>query len=427
MISEVLDPTTGQVRRTSLRGPERGDYPQPIYRLRLDGKDISDRLAPRLVSLELTDKRGLEVDELTLTLSDHDGRLPLPPLGGTLQLELGWSNTGLVDKGSYLIAEINHNGAPDLLKLRARSADLSKSFKTQRDQSYSNTTLGEVLRILAARQGLTAAVDAILAAKPILQLDQARESDANLLTRLGEEYDAVATVKAGYLLFMPKGQGKTASGKDLPHIILSRQDGDQHQYLLTVPNDGVRAYYYDVDQGKRLEEVVGDGKNPRDLRHTYANKTQAHQAAETEWQSLQRGAATLSYHLALGCADLIPELSYTLTGIKPEIDDIIWYGGDIKHSLSADGGFVTELSGLQARQPEDLVADLVTEVPPKYSGVLAYYRDPATGKQVSLTQGDQSNPYHLRFLYASKEAALRAVEREAKKIEERQGTTKPSS
>ncbi|MDR6357402.1 hypothetical protein Q3H58_004073 [Pseudomonas psychrotolerans] len=105
MISEVLDPATGQLRRTSLRGPNHGDYPQPIYRLRLDGKDISDRLAPRLVSLELTDKRGLEVDELTLTLSDHDGRLPLPPLGGTLQLELGWSNTGLVDKGTYLIAE----------------------------------------------------------------------------------------------------------------------------------------------------------------------------------------------------------------------------------------------------------------------------------------------------------------------------------
>ncbi|MEG1849882.1 MAG: transcription antitermination factor NusB, partial [Oscillospiraceae bacterium] len=42
-----------------------------------------------------------------------------------------------------------------------------------------------------------------------------------------------------------------------------------------------------------------------------------------EFRRLQRGSATLSYTLAMGRPDLIPELTYTLQGVKEEIDEII--------------------------------------------------------------------------------------------------------
>jgi len=423
MISQMFDPATGQMRPLVQPADNRADYPQPRYRLLIDGKDISARLAPRLISLELTDKRGLELDELTLKLSDHDGRLTLPPLGATLQLALGW-NDELIDKGSYLIEEIGHSGAPDQLSLRARSADVSKGFKTQRSQSYSDTTLGAVLQILAARQGIKLAVTPSLAATPILRLDQANESDANLLGRLGEQYGAVATIKAGTLLFLANGGGKTTSGLALPHVILTRRDGDQHNYLLTNPHDGVRARYYDVDKAERTTVTAGDPKGGKlfDIRHTYANAVEAQKSADAQWKRLQSGTATLSYQLALGRADLIPELTYTLLGIKQEIDDITWYGGDIKHSLNTSEGFTTQINGLEMMQPfePDLVEDVADDGIARYSGVLAYYRDPATGQERTVSRGDPRRPRKLANLYASQEAAIRAAEREWANIEKRQ-------
>ncbi|MEB0038843.1 phage late control D family protein, partial [Pseudomonas sp. RTS2] len=80
----------------------------------------------RLVSLELTDNRGIEADQLSITLSDHDGLLVMPSKGALAELWLGWSDTGLVSKGTYIIDEIEHSGAPDILSIRARSADLRK-------------------------------------------------------------------------------------------------------------------------------------------------------------------------------------------------------------------------------------------------------------------------------------------------------------
>jgi hypothetical protein len=45
----------------------------------------------------------------------------------------------------------------------------------------------------------------------------------------------------------------------------------------------------------------------------------------------------------MGRPDLIPELTYTLEGVKPEIDEIIRYGGNVQHTLSADNGYTVSL------------------------------------------------------------------------------------
>ena len=73
---------------------------------------------------------------------------------------------------------------------------------------------------------------------------------------------------------------------------------------------------------------------------------------------------------------------------------------------------------LEAKLPEDLVADLVDEIHGDYTGIIAYYREPKTGKEHTLTEGDQSNPRRLRHLYATKATAKRAVEREWRKMQE---------
>jgi len=418
VIESLIAKVTGYLRNTAERYVRDAAYPVPAFRLTVDGLDIAQLISPRLMNLELTDNRGVEADQLSITLSDHDGLLTIPPKGAVLRLWLGWSDTGLVDKGTYTVDETEHSGAPDVLSIRARSADLRKGLKTKRERSWSNTTLGDVLGDIAIGNGLTATIAGALDSLPILQLDQANESDANLISRLGEEFDAVASVKAGCLLCLPAGGGKTASGLDLPHITLTRADGDQHRYLQADRDsyDGVRAYYYDVNSAKKQEAIAGGGDNLKDLRHTYSDQQSALRAARAEFRRLQRGSATLSYNLAMGRPDLIPELTYTLQGVKAEIDEIIWYGGNVQHSLSADGGYTVSLE-LESKLPEDNVEDLAEENKGDYTGIIAYYRDHKTGKEKTITAGDQAKPRRLRWLYASEKTAKRAVDREWKKAQ----------
>ncbi|MFC9008372.1 phage late control D family protein, partial [Streptomyces microflavus] len=417
MIEAALSRVTGFLKDTVDRYKRDAAYPVPAFRLTVDGNDIAQLISPRLMSLELTDNRGIEADQLSITLSDHDGLLAIPPKGAVVRLWLGWSDTGLVDKGTYTVDETEHSGAPDVLSIRARSADLRKGLKTKRERSWSNTTLGKVIGDIAMGNNLTSTVAGALGALPILQLDQANESDANLITRLGEEFDAVASVKAGCLLCMPAGGGKTATGLALPHITLTRTDGDQHRYLQADRDsyDGVRAYFYDVNSAKKQEAIAGGGENLKDLRHTYSDKQSALRAARAEFNRLRRGSATLSYTLAVGRPDLIPELTYTLQGVKDEIDEIIWYGGNVQHSLTPDSGYTMSLE-LESKLPEDTVEDLAEENKLNYTGIIAYYRDEKTGKEKTVTAGEQTKPRRLLWLYANKNTAKRAVDREWKRL-----------
>ncbi|RON61584.1 late control protein [Pseudomonas fluorescens] len=418
MINAALSRVTGFLDKTIERYKREAAYPLPAFRITVDGNDIAQLISPRLMNLDLTDNRGIEADQLSITLSDHDGLLAIPPKGAVIRLWLGWSDTGLIDKGTYTVDETEHSGTPDVLSIRARSADLRKGLKTKRERSWSNTTLGDVLGDIALGNGLTATIADDLDGLPILQLDQANESDANLISRIGEEFDAVITVKAGCLLCLPAGGGKTASGTELPHITLTRTDGDQHRYLQADRDsyEGVRAYFYDVNSAKKQHAIAGGGENLKDLRHTYSDRQSALRAARAEFNRLQRGSATLSYTLAMGRPDLIPELTYTLEGLKPEIDEIIWYGGNVQHTLSADNGYTVSLE-MESMLPEDTVEHLVEENRNDYTGIITYYRDKKTGKEKPVTSGDQSKARRLRWLYATENAAKRAADREWKKMQ----------
>lgn len=229
----------------------------------------------------------------------------------------------------------------------------------------------------------------------------------------------MVTIKAGRLLCLPAGGGKTASGAELPHITLTRADGDQHRYLQADRDryDGVRAYFYDVNSAKKQEAIAGGGENLKVLRHTYSDYQSALRAARAEFNRLQRGSATLSYTLARGRPDLIPELTYTLQGVKDEIDEIIWYGGNVQHTLSADNGYTVSLE-LESKLPDDTVEDLVEVNNGDFTGLIAHYREKKTGKEKTVTAGDQRKPKRLRWLYATEKAAKRAVDREWRRMQQ---------
>lgn len=317
----------------------------PAWRVTLDGQDLTTRIKPRLLELSLEEARGDDADQLDLRIHDHDGRMAIPEQGALLRVAVGWEGAGLVDKGSFKVDEAEHSGAPDIITVRARSADLISAMRTRSERSWHNTTLGAVLQDIAKRHGLKAHIEPTLAARKVPHLDQTGESDVNLITRLSKRHDSVATVKAGCLLFVPIGSGKTASGLALPGITLRRQDGDQHRYSAAGRDSysGVRAYWSDKKGATQKDVLVGSDENAKRLPGTYHSEQEAREQAEAAHKRVLRGAATLSYTLALGRPDIYPEQRVRVQGIKPQIDDAEWLIVKARHSITGSGGYTTQL------------------------------------------------------------------------------------
>lgn len=317
--------------------------PVPAWDVTLNGKNLTDRLQPRLLDLTLTECRGGEADQLELRIHDHDGRVALPRKGVELQVSIGWTD-GLVDKGTFIVDEVEYSGSPDLISIRARSANLTQPLRTRRSRSWHKTTLGKVLRNIAGEHDLQPRIAAELDSVVVDHLDQTEESDANLLTRLGKRYDAVATVKAGCLIFTPIGSGKTATGKAIPRASITKRSGDQYQWSSADRDvySGVRAYWHDKGAARRKSVLVGTSGNAKRLQETYGTERDAKENAEAEWNRIQRGAAKFNITLALGQADLYPEQRLDVSGIKEGIDGE-WLVERVTHTIDGNAGFTTRL------------------------------------------------------------------------------------
>lgn len=339
----------------------------PAFSIVLEGKNITETLDKRLMGLTLTDNRGFEADQLDLELDDADGQIVLPRRGAVITLDLGWKGQPLFPKGQFTVDEIEHSGSPDRLTIRARSADFRETLNTRREKSWHQTTVGDVVKEIAARHKLEMALGKDLIDKPLDHLDQTNESDASFLMKLARQYGAIASVKNGKLLFIRQGQGRTASGKALPVITLTRKDGDNHRFNLADRGayTGVIASWLHTREPKKKaatkvkrrrkkaatkepeakqgDYLIGTDENVLVLSRTYANRGNAERAAKAKWESLQRGVASFSIQLAEGRADLYTEMPVKVSGFKQPIDEAQWIITTLTHTVTADGGFTTNI------------------------------------------------------------------------------------
>ncbi len=351
----------GDAPATATQG-EREAMKMPIamWKVTLDGEDLTETIAPRLISLSIAEKRGDEADQLDLVLHDTDGKLEIPPKGAVLKVQMGWRQgtdlpVGLIDKGSFKVDEANWRGPPDQITIRARSVDMGDGWRVRRERSFVGETVQTAIGAIASDNGLTPSVEAGLGAKVIPALGGTAKSDAALLRMLGKRFDAVATVKAGTLLFGPIGSGKTASGKALPSETIARDQTIDADYSRIDQNDrsGGAASYHDSQTGKQktVKVVAGaqgkDGKpagKPKRLRKVYASEEAAKQAIDAENSRLSRAKAKCSVKLAYGRPDIFPEKPIILEGFKAEIDLGQWIVTECTHTMDGSGGLQTSLA-----------------------------------------------------------------------------------
>lgn len=329
----------------------------PIWRVTVNGNNVSDRILPRFVSLTITDDRANDADEVELVVSDHDGRVELPNTGDTIEVAIGWLAepaaapyrqfnsdemgfpVGLIDKGSYTVQAVEYSGTPDVITIRARAANLLDSLRGLRDDSWHDTTVGAIVNSVAARNSIKAIIDKEVTSRKVKHADQLSESDASFLRRLAKTFDCICTVKNGALLFSQARAARTPSGKPLPPVLITRGDGDSHRWSRADRDaySGVRAMYNDVKSGSRKAVVAGISGKAKELRATFASEADALAAARAEWLRIQRGIFDFEITLAYGRADIIPQRPARVTGYKRQIDETPWMVTRVRHSLDGSG------------------------------------------------------------------------------------------
>jgi len=222
----------------------------PRFEITMAGHNVTAALTPYLLSATYTDYVEGQSDTLEIAVEDTDGRFRTtwyPTQGDALQLKLGYQDTTLLDCGGFEIDEIELEGPPDTVSIRAVSAGVLRPQRTHMGRAYESTTLATIARQVAVRLklSLVGTIEAI----PIRRVTQINESDLTFLHRLAGEYGYAFSVKGTRLVFAKRAELRAAK------VVLTLSRSDLARYRLRDKIMGVvheaQASYHDP-KTKRL-------------------------------------------------------------------------------------------------------------------------------------------------------------------------------
>lgn len=339
----------------------------PDYRLLANAADVTATIRERFVSLRYTDCAGLESDILEITLADHlaDAPIALPETGAELELFLGYDDSA-ERVGMFVVDELELGGEPAELVIRARAATYDKTkggksnLQTQKTRSWpKGTKLGAMVAKIAKEHSMEPATAKSLAAIVLPHIDQADESDLNLLLRIGKKYDAIVKPAGGKLILAKRGESKSVSGQDLATIIVTPQDINPGWRMVQSKRETagmVVAYYHAVKEAKRHQVKVGKGEPVRRIKQYFPTQEMARAAARAELSKRERGAMTWAMSMP-GGMDLLAEAKLILTGFREGIP-LEWIITRVTHTLDAGGGWKTDV---EAELPDTTSSEAGTE------------------------------------------------------------------
>lgn len=312
----------------------------PVCVLTADNKPLNEVITARIMSVTVTDNRANEADELEIELDDSDGKLELPRRGVKINCKLGFLGEELIDKGNFIVDETEWSGTPDKITVRASSANFKGNITEGKSKSHHRKTFGQISNEIAKNHKLKLVMTAELQSINLHHIDQTNESDLNLLHRLAKQNGAELAVKKDRLLIFKAGSARTASGKKLPKITLTRRDGDQFKYSEQDRDSnytGVTAGYQNMGKATRKHARVGEKGKVKRLKGTYANEAEANRAAKAKMAEMKRQKFNFSINMALGEPKLSTETPVKLTGFKKEIDALNWIVSKATHHYSTSG------------------------------------------------------------------------------------------
>ena len=263
-------------------------------------------LNQRVMSWSHTDAAGIESDRLELTIN-IEGLEGLPTLGGKIGVRVGYLESGLVEKGEFVVTQRTPVLFPMRLHIVASAAPFSvldpSGYRQRRSVSHGPTTLGALFRQVVTRHGFSPRVAPALEGIAIPHIDQSNESDMAFITRLAGRYSAVSKPINELYVLAQSGQVKSLSGQQLPDVKLSvtedNRPGDQ-AFTSAKIDEKARSKYQGCrvtwwDNAACKQRVVQLGIAPfKTLRQRYQSESEARTVAQGELHRVGQQELTLA-------------------------------------------------------------------------------------------------------------------------------------
>lgn len=315
---------------------------QPDFKILINSQNINEHAHRNLMGIVHRDQRGWESDTLEIIIADPEAKAELPPRGRTAQIWIGYKGYPLDYRGAFEVDEVEHAGGAeqvDQITTRCKATNMRKSLKKPLTRSWHETKLGDLVAKIASDHDLQYRVSSNLQSIELEHIDQTNESDLHLITRLSEEYGAIGKVSDGYLLFVNKGESKTASGLPLPITQISRSQTESHVYTIADREQftGVKAEWRDTSKGKKESVIAGSSENAKTLRKTFKSEVEAQAAAASTWRAISKGKESINIECPSADGQLFAEMPLILRGWRREIDGAGWVIDSIVTTLDADG------------------------------------------------------------------------------------------
>ena len=307
----------------------------PAFTISADGTDVTANLADRLVSIEIVDEDGENADCATIVIDNRDDLVELPAMDATLEIALGYRETGLTMMGRFTVDGRGGEGPLQMLSIRATAADMKGAIRSPRTRAWENRSLSDIVRTIAGEAGLKAVVGPSIASIVRPYLAQTAESNLHFLRRIAADLDATAKPAGGALVVARRGEDSTAAGDEMPNGTITRADLKDW----TWNEEGreragkVSAEWCDPDTARRETVEIGDGEPGTRLRHLHSREEDARRAAESEASRRKAGEVTFSGNLNRFAPELVAGARLTLSGVSSKVDGQ-WQISRVTHTLA---------------------------------------------------------------------------------------------
>lgn len=172
-------------------------YTQILY----NSVDITKDVSSELVSLSYSDRSEGGADSVQLVFDDSAGLWAgawYPQKKDVLSISFGYDNLR-VSAGEFEIDEIDIDGPPARIKIKALAAGVSNAIRTNKSFAHEEKTLREIAQTIADQNGFTLQGEIL----PIRlnRATQNRESDLAFLKRIAGEFGHLFSIRAGVMTF----------------------------------------------------------------------------------------------------------------------------------------------------------------------------------------------------------------------------------
>lgn len=321
--------------------------------VRVDGRDISSALLPRLLKLRIVDKAGTSSDTIAIDLDDMDGAILLPREGVEIEALLGDAMTGPVVVFRGTVDSARSTGSRSdgrVLTINGKGFDSKGKAKEPHEKHWDDKSLKDVFEDAARQAGIeNVRVDEALANVQRPYWAMQGESFIHFGERLAREVSGTFKISGKTAILAKRNGGRTPGGDALPPIRASY--GVNLLSWDIAPFDGrprykkTKARWYDPKTATwQVEdvEVEDDGAVAEFTgRFAAADEGEAKSHAESRKTDSERGKGGGSITID-GAADAQPEGEVILEGARPGIDGTYRIDA-VNHEFDRNSGWTTRL------------------------------------------------------------------------------------